>query len=99
MAVPVHIPGRLTNVAVSSLGTIYGVNRYRHIWVKRAYNRGNWRRLPGSLTQISVNNGGTIVTGVNRYRQIWYTRVTVRNLGAVRWANAPGRLVDVLCTA
>ena len=90
-----RIPGSLTNVAVSSLGSIYGVNRYRHIWTKRAWNRGNWRRLPGSLTQISVNTGGTIVTGVNRHRQIWYTRVNVRNLGAVSWRNAPGRLVDV----
>ena len=91
----VRIPGGLTNVAVSSLGSIYGVNGHRHIWTKRAWNRGGWKRLPGSLTQISVNTGGTIVTGVNIRRQIWYTRVSVKNLGAVRWRSSPGSLVDV----
>ena len=102
MAVPdrsarrwVRLPGHLTNVAVSSLGSIYGVNRYRQIWAKRRWNVGRWTRMGGSLRQISVNNAGTVVTGVNIHRHIWYTRVNVNALGATRWARAPGSLVDV----
>lgn len=91
----VQLPGALMNVAISSLGSLYGVNRHHHIYTKRRWNHGNWHRLPGALTEISVNNAGTVITGVNVHRHIYYSRVNVNNLGAVGWRHVPGSLVDV----
>merc|ERR1712100_848957 len=80
------IPGRLSNVAVGFDGTVWGVNRYGHVYWKNGL-KGGWKYIPTSnMRQISVGSKGRVFATA-RNDTIW-TRVGVKG----RWQNIPGRL-------
>lgn len=86
-----NVKGKLKYISAGPTGAVWGVNSLNNIYRCNNVSKcdGNWKQVPGSLTQLSV--GPREVWGVNAKNEIYKGAVD----GTGSWTKVPGVLKHV----
>ena len=90
----VKIPGLLVNVSLKN-NNAWGVNADNEIFYGDVSNPSatNWNKLPGLLTQISVDDYTDILAGVNKGGDIFVATTNIKS--NPNWTKLPGNFINV----
>jgi virginiamycin B lyase len=83
-----QVPGLLTQIAVGSAGSVWGINSAGQVFTFNTVTQ-NWSLIPGQLGQIAVASDGA-VWGINSAQEIYRFDPQIQS-----WDHIPGLLTQI----